>query len=292
MPGLFFEVLGEPGDRGDVYNFSSVEVKQTAFRIDGVFIPKPDADEDTVIFAEFQFQKDEALYERLFSEIMLYLAYHLEVADWRAVVFYPRRSIEQKNLYRHRSLLNSEQFQVIYLEDLLDLPSEDIGIRLMQLIVAPKPDTDRHLTKFVTELKGKTNPTDRAIIKLVSTIMLYKFPDLKREEIEAMFTISDLKQTRVYKDAVQEGIELGIEQGIQQGIEQGIQQQIAAALERASDRLLRQLNRKLGSLPLALMDDVRSLSMEQIEDLSEALFDFETPDDLAAWLAQQVGDRH
>ena len=69
MPQLFFDVIGEPSDRGDNYTFASVEVKQTAFRIDGVFTPKPGVAEQTVIFTEFQFQKDEVLYERLFSEI-------------------------------------------------------------------------------------------------------------------------------------------------------------------------------------------------------------------------------
>jgi predicted transposase/invertase (TIGR01784 family) len=69
-----FELLGEPSDRGNQYNFGSVEVKQSAFRIDGVFLPKPDSPDQTVIFVEVQFQKDQGLYERLFSEIMMYLA--------------------------------------------------------------------------------------------------------------------------------------------------------------------------------------------------------------------------
>ena len=72
----------------------------------------------------------------MFSEIMMYLAQNPEVEDWRAITIYPRRSIEQDNRFRHRSLLQSEQFQVIYLEDLLGAPSEQTGIQLMQLIVS------------------------------------------------------------------------------------------------------------------------------------------------------------
>jgi len=36
-------------------------------------------------------------------------------------------------------------------------------------------------------------------------VLVYKFPQLTREEIQAMFTIDDLKQTRYYQDAKQEG---------------------------------------------------------------------------------------
>ena len=73
MPGCLFEILGEPAEKGDNYEFKSVEVKQKAFRIDGVFIPKPDSGEDTVIFVEVQFQKDVNFYGRLFSEIMIFV---------------------------------------------------------------------------------------------------------------------------------------------------------------------------------------------------------------------------
>jgi predicted transposase/invertase (TIGR01784 family) len=40
---------------------------------------------------------------------------------------------------------------------------------------------------------------------------------MSREEIEAMFSLSDLKQTKVYQEALEEGKEEGIEIGQQQG---------------------------------------------------------------------------
>ncbi|NJM77911.1 MAG: DUF2887 domain-containing protein [Acaryochloridaceae cyanobacterium RU_4_10] len=43
VPGFFFELLGEPADCAQGYVFRSVEVKQLAFRLDGVFLPQPDA---------------------------------------------------------------------------------------------------------------------------------------------------------------------------------------------------------------------------------------------------------
>jgi predicted transposase YdaD len=39
LPSIFFELIGNSPETASVYQFSSVEVKQTALRIDGVFLP-------------------------------------------------------------------------------------------------------------------------------------------------------------------------------------------------------------------------------------------------------------
>ena len=42
-------------------------------------------------------------------------------------------------------------------------------------------------------------------LQLIETIIFYKLPSMSREEIAAMFGMSELKQTRVYQEALQEG---------------------------------------------------------------------------------------
>ena len=46
-------------------------------------------------------------------------------------------------------------------------------------------------------------------MQIIETILIYKFPRMNREEIEAMFGLSELKQTRFYQEAKEEGIEEG-----------------------------------------------------------------------------------
>lgn len=71
LPETFFALWGEiPGEAKD-YRFDSVEVKQTAFRIDGVFLPKKS--QNPLCFTEVQFQKDPTIYVRFFAEIFTYL---------------------------------------------------------------------------------------------------------------------------------------------------------------------------------------------------------------------------
>ncbi len=52
FPGLLFELVDRPLEQGQNYRFESIEVKETAFRIDGVFLPPEDATPKTVFFAE------------------------------------------------------------------------------------------------------------------------------------------------------------------------------------------------------------------------------------------------
>ena len=51
--------------------------------------------------------------------------------------------------------------------------------------------------------------------------MVYKLPNKGREEIEAMFGLSELKQTKVYQEAKMEGIIEGRTEGRTEGIMEG-----------------------------------------------------------------------
>ena len=287
MPQCLFQILGEPAEKGDCYEFKSVEVKQTAFRIDGVFVPKPGSGEDTVIFVEVQFQKDEQFYGRLFCEIMMYLAQNPDVENWRAIAVYPRQSIAPEFSRKYRALTQSDQFQEIYLEDFLGMSSEEIGIQLMQLIVSPKKKTSEYLNELVVSLEDRTTPNRQGIIDLAVTIMVYKFENLTREEIESMFTTNDLKQTRFYQDVFEEGRE----EGIEQGREEGLRRAVAESLQRERALLVKQLTRKLGELSPEVIESVEGLVFEELDILAEKLFDFEQVGDLEIWLQELSENR-
>ena len=49
----------------------------------------------------------------------------------------------------------------------------------------------------------------------------------------------------------------------------------------------RMLKRRFGDIDGSLVDHVRNLSAEQLEELGEALLDFSEVADLVAWLEQQ-----
>ncbi|MBE9175167.1 DUF4351 domain-containing protein [Synechocystis salina LEGE 06155] len=176
----------------------------------------------------------------------------------------------------------SGQCQVLYLEDYLGLSHQALGIQLMQLIVAKEGDTQNYLNQLVQRFEGETDPRNGAIMDMISTIMVYKFPELSQEAIQAMFTVSDVKKTRVYRDALDEGIERGLQKGRAEGLEQGRKTEALALISKL-------LMRRIGVLPKGIEKQIQGLSLEQIEDLGEALLDFEGMEDLQQWLQQNQG---
>ena len=52
--------------------------------------------------------------------------------------------------------------------------------------------------------------------------------------------------------------------------------------------ILRQLDRCFGKIEPSLIEQVRNLSIEQLENLGEALLDFSAVADLETWLMQQA----
>uniref|UniRef100_UPI00261F7CB2 DUF4351 domain-containing protein n=1 Tax=uncultured Thermosynechococcus sp. TaxID=436945 RepID=UPI00261F7CB2 len=124
---------------------------------------------------------------------------------------------------------------------------------------------------LVQSAQEKTVQKREVIIELITRIMLYRFTELKREEVLHMLglTTEELKRTRFYQEVYAEGRQEGLQQGLQQG---------EAAV------VLRQLRRRFGSLPNDFEEGIRRLSPDQIEALAEALLDFTDLEEVAAWL--------
>ncbi len=53
--------------------------------------------------------------------------------------------------------------------------------------------------------------------------------------------------------------------------------------------ILRLLNRRIGQIDTSLIEQIKGLSIEQLENLGEALLDFSSVNDLELWLNQHLG---
>ena len=94
--------------------------------------------------------------------------------------------------------------------------------------------------------------------------MVYKFENKSQREVEEMLGIT-LKETRVYREIKSEGIQEG-----------------------EKSLILRQLTRRVGELPEDVRQRVEVLSLEELENLGEALLDFSSMSDLQVWLEENV----
>jgi predicted transposase YdaD len=78
--------------------------------------------------------------------------------------------------------------------------------------------------------------------------------------------LNKMRESVIYQEILKEGLKQGLEQG-----------------ERAI--VLRLLNRRVGNLPQDVRERVETLSLEQLENLSEALLDFNAIADLEVWFS-------
>lgn len=138
------------------------------------------------------------------------------------------------------------------------------------------PEAARYLlTKTKEEIPSSSNSV---IIEMITTIMMYKFENLNRQEVESMLGIT-LKQTRVYQEIKEEGREQGKEEGRKEGREEGLE-------EATFNLVMRLLSKRFGKISPKIRGSVAGLSLHILEDLSEALLDFNNVEDLLAWLAK------
>ena len=213
FPNIFFELIGNSPETATNYQFSSVEIKQTAFRIDGVFLPV--TKEQPIYFVEVQFQTDTEIYSRLFSEIHLYLRQNKPENDWLAVVIYPTRSIDTAKITHYRESFASGRVTPIYLDELGENASLPIGIATIKLVI----ENEDKAIQSARELINRTNSEiesvrqQKQLLQIIETILVYKFPSMEIKEIQEMFGLSDLKKTRVYQQAFEEGEKEGEQRG-------------------------------------------------------------------------------
>jgi predicted transposase/invertase (TIGR01784 family) len=125
--------------------------------------------------------------------------------------FTPRIGFSQALLIRGRflryqELLNLVRVRRIYLDE-FDVTEPSIGRETIKLVVESEETVVTKAKVLIGLRKEMTDATQqRDMIELIETIIVYKFTKKSREEIEAMLGLGDLRQTRVYQEALEEGM--------------------------------------------------------------------------------------
>ncbi|MBW4477416.1 MAG: DUF4351 domain-containing protein [Tolypothrix brevis GSE-NOS-MK-07-07A] len=119
-------------------------------------------------------------------------------------------------------------------------------------------------------------PYQKATLELVYNLRenLRVNQELETDDRELIMRLEPLYQ-RDREQAKEEGRQEGRQQGRQQGRQEGEQ-----------DLIVRLLNRRIGEIDASLIERIQGLSIEQLENLGDALLDFSSVADLEAWLNQ------
>ncbi|MBW4525023.1 MAG: Rpn family recombination-promoting nuclease/putative transposase [Phormidium tanganyikae FI6-MK23] len=137
-PNTFFELIGESDPRMTTYAFGSQEIKQTSFRLDGIFLPPLRLTGFPIYFVEAQAYSDkkgENFYARFFGEIHLYLKDYQPVNNWRAVVIFTEKRFDPGIPAHYSEYENNPRVQRIYLNKLpSDVGDLSLGLGVLQLL--------------------------------------------------------------------------------------------------------------------------------------------------------------
>jgi len=226
FPEAFFGLIGEDERKAEHYEFISVEVKQQAFRFDGVF--KPKVRDERLYFFEAQFKNEPDFYLRFFGEVAIYLRQNQPENPWRAVVLFPTPDVDPGVHPHYQEFFESGRLQRIYLNGLPEEITEIFPLNLLKIIINSKQKIVSTAEKIIRQLPEKTpNEKDReVVIELLINLLLSKLPRLSREEIEKMFEpmLSDVRKSRFYQEIANEYKQAGKLEGKEEGKQEGKQE--------------------------------------------------------------------
>jgi predicted transposase/invertase (TIGR01784 family) len=87
------------------------------------------------------------------------------------------------------------------------LGESSLGVEVVKLVIETEKAAPALARRLIAQANQQLTDTKikRDLINLIETIIVYKLPKKSRKEIEAMLGLSELKQTRVYQEALEEG---------------------------------------------------------------------------------------
>ena len=199
-----------------------------------------DVERNPIYFIEVQFHRKPYFYRRLFAEIFTYL-YQKEVEiEWHAVVIYPSRAVEVMAPKPYKELMDSKRVVRVYLDDLIKMETQAEELSLFRLIEATIDETKK-ITKRLIEkdfLWIQDDVKRKDWVSLIETILVYKYAAYSRKEIEMLFGLDELRQTKVYQEAFDEGKLEGKIEGMHQGVIQAIELGLELKFGTEGSRLL------------------------------------------------------
>jgi hypothetical protein len=133
---------------------------------------------------------------------------------------------------------------------------------------------ERVQSQAITEVRAlpSDNPYRENALELLGNlrVILEARETIEPDEQELIMQLSPL-----YLEKIQAAERVGEERGKAEGKAEG-----------ETGLILRQLNRRLGSVPDGVLAQIQQLTISQLDELGEALLDFTTLTDLESWLSQ------
>ena len=262
-------LLGRPLDLTEV---KPSELSLEPIRADSVIFLES---KDELLHIEFQTDpKDNIPYRMLDYAVRLYRIYPNK--EIRQIVIYLTKSnsplVRQNTYQRGRT---SHQFEIIRLwevphETLLQFPG------LFPFAILSQVENREHLLGEIAQRIEEISDS-REKSNVAATTAILAGLVLDEDIIQRLLKEEIMKESVIYQKIKKEGQLEGLQKGRIEGKQEGKK-------EGEVNLVLRLLKRKIGVVSAKLSEKIQNLSIEQLENLGDALLDFNSEDDLVRWL--------
>ena len=127
------------------------------------------------------------------------------------MILWAKRNLDRGFPTAYQNLLNLEHIQRIYLDEIDSQTTPSLGISILQFILTSPKKAPQQVQSLINQTRQQTpeGSSQKNVIELIEKIIIYKFPHKSRQELEAMFNLTEWKQTKFYQEAKQEGEQKG-----------------------------------------------------------------------------------
>ena len=158
-----------------------------------------------------------------------------------------------------------------------------IGLATLKYIF--RSNIGAQLAEFFTIFQDMEENAAAAYVDIVLHYVTSYSPRVKETEVQAALEnafprLKDKAMMSMVERWQQKGLQKGLQQGLQKGLMEG-QRQEASAL------VLRLLDKRFAPVPVRLRGQIAKLPVVTLEELAEAIVDFQNSKDVAAWVRQK-----
>jgi len=173
-----------------------------------------------------QSYKNADIYLNLLMKVTIYLKQNDAGQNLLGLVIYERRRLEPENSESYEWLLNTGKILRIYLDEIDIAAERTLGIGLVKLIVEKEKNAVSLAKQLIAQTRSESTDDEQTekMLELIETIVVYKFADKSREELQAMLGLEDIKETKLGKELLAEGWQKGRQEGWQEGRQEGWQE--------------------------------------------------------------------
>ena len=208
-PETFFLLLGMTPELAKEtagrYEYDAIEFKETSQRSDGVFRPKEAG--LPLYFLEVQFYRLPTVYAGILAKAFTYVKQHDPNQLFYGVILFATQSMDPGTSASCQPLIEAGILKRFYLDQLPEIDNAPLGLSILYLL--RQSDSQAPATARELVARTKIEITDESLkidlIQLIETVIIYKLANLSREEIQAMLHVDDIRKTRVYREAKEEG---------------------------------------------------------------------------------------